>query len=548
MRAETFISTWNLNGLGDENKLVAVRRWLQNAGHVTHILALQELKAHERRLDFNVKRLIQNATCITDYSQSERGDAALLIHPSAKVEQSGIRGDGSVAWAKLQIGDTKLSVASIYSPHDSTGKSRLYQWLQEPEVTEDWIMLGDWNMVLNPEDYAGKTALLKGRALEVWRVLNQSWGFQDAYDATTNKSGPHYTRQVIRGNRLDQARLDRIYLNRQGEWIHGVTQIQHDSKESVSDHIPVTMTCLLSQLGRSTRKKRSGYLKMDPDSLKIPERKARVKQAWEEGWSLSPDPVIAWELAWDRARQVSKDFRKEDRAKLSKLAEKQLELEDMRCRLAEGINAPDWEDYTNLEKEVHDLELPEANEQGVLINNEEEILKKVHQFYNGLYDQPAITEGERQERRRVLSLVDRHVDAEENRKLITTPERKEVESIVRSLPRDKAPGEDGVTAEILQQSWEWVGTPCISFLTAVWIGENLGQTNRTAIVKLIPKNADKLQLKNWRPISLLSLTYKLIAEILANRLKELIRKLVDEDQTGVVHQLAGGGTLSDLPV
>ena len=54
-----------------------------------------------------------------------------------------------------------------------------------------------------------------------------------------------------------------------------------------------------------------------------------------------------------------------------------------------------------------------------------------------------------------------------------------------------------------------------------------------ASLPLYIKN-EKTQLSNWRPISLLNTDYKLLAHILANRLKTVIDKLISPDQTGYI--------------
>ena len=60
---------------------------------------------------------------------------------------------------------------------------------------------------------------------------------------------------------------------------------------------------------------------------------------------------------------------------------------------------------------------------------------------------------------------------------------------------------------------------------------------RRAIISLLAKKEkDRLFLKNWRPISLLNVDYKILAKAPANRLTKFLPLLIDEDQTGYVKQ------------
>ena len=55
------------------------------------------------------------------------------------------------------------------------------------------------------------------------------------------------------------------------------------------------------------------------------------------------------------------------------------------------------------------------------------------------------------------------------------------------------------------------------------------------IIKLIPKkDAEPDLIKNWRPITLLNCDYKIAAKAIANRLKKVVPKLVNSDQTGFI--------------
>ena len=58
-------------------------------------------------------------------------------------------------------------------------------------------------------------------------------------------------------------------------------------------------------------------------------------------------------------------------------------------------------------------------------------------------------------------------------------------------------------------------------------------TQRRGIIKLIPKkDAETFLIKNWRSISLLNCDCKVATKALANRLKKVLPKLVNSDQTG----------------
>lgn len=49
---------------------------------------------------------------------------------------------------------------------------------------------------------------------------------------------------------------------------------------------------------------------------------------------------------------------------------------------------------------------------------------------------------------------------------------------------------------------------------------------------LIPKNHETTELKNWRGLTMLTLTEKILAKLMANRVKLVAGRLVDPQQTG----------------
>ncbi|KAL3686523.1 hypothetical protein R1sor_009097 [Riccia sorocarpa] len=162
------------------------------------------------------------------------------------------------------------------------------------------------------------------------------------------------------------------------------------------------------------------------------------------------------------------------------------------------------------------------------------IIREIGNFYSELYTEEADEPGTDEECQRVLSRITCQVGEEENLHLEGKPSDQEVEECVKNLAKDKAPGLDGVSADVLRELWAEAKPLCIEVLSAFWQDEQLTGAEEKGVVKLIPKNEVTCRLTNWRPITLTRITYKLVSKLLADRLKPMLPDLVSGQQTGFV--------------
>ena len=60
-------------------------------------------------------------------------------------------------------------------------------------------------------------------------------------------------------------------------------------------------------------------------------------------------------------------------------------------------------------------------------------------------------------------------------------------------------------------------------------------TQSRSLIKLIPKaHRPRQYLKNWRPILLLAVDYKIASSVIANRIKNVLEKIIGESQQGFI--------------
>jgi hypothetical protein len=96
---------------------------------------------------------------------------------------------------------------------------------------------------------------------------------------------------------------------------------------------------------------------------------------------------------------------------------------------------------------------------------------------------------------------------------------------------NKSPGVDGLSYEFYSSFWSVLGTDLVDVYNDCFSTGCLSFSQRTSLITLIYKKDDKLDTKNWRPISLLCMDYKILAKILTNRLLLVLPSIVDLEQT-----------------
>ena len=110
----------------------------------------------------------------------------------------------------------------------------------------------------------------------------------------------------------------------------------------------------------------------------------------------------------------------------------------------------------------------------------------------------------------------------------------EVHSALMDMNGDKALGLDGFTGAFWQFCWEFVKEEVLEMFKDFHEQKAFLKSLNTTFLVLIPKKGGAEELGDFRPISLVGGLYKLLAKVLANRIKNVVGRVVSSDQNAFV--------------
>lgn len=103
---------------------------------------------------------------------------------------------------------------------------------------------------------------------------------------------------------------------------------------------------------------------------------------------------------------------------------------------------------------------------------------------------------------------------------------------VKSLSYGKSPGPDGFSVEFYVCFWNLLGPLLLRVAETCFLAGELCDSMKGSVTRLIyKKRGDIKDLKNWRPISLLNVDYKILSKAITLRLSQVLHSVVAPDQT-----------------
>ena len=179
-----------------------------------------------------------------------------------------------------------------------------------------------------------------------------------------------------------------------------------------------------------------------------------------------------------------------------------------------------------VEKTVRKFELNNGSQ----ITNQKDILREMGKFYNSLFkNRDQYTQNYQLNNFLNNSKEKRICDSQLGNKITAD----ELSNALKNMKHNKSPGIDGISAVFLKVFWGQLKFFVRNAINCIHEQGQLSVSLRKSILTCLPKgNKDRKFIKNWRPISLLCVVYKLASSVIAARLKPHLEHIISSSQSG----------------
>jgi hypothetical protein len=115
---------------------------------------------------------------------------------------------------------------------------------------------------------------------------------------------------------------------------------------------------------------------------------------------------------------------------------------------------------------------------------------------------------------------------------VPEPSASEFETAIEKLKRHKSPRIDQIPAELIKAGSSTIWCKIHKLIDSVWSKEELPERGKESIIVPVYKKGDKTDCSNYRGISLLTTTYKILSNILLSRLTRYAEEIIGDHQCG----------------
>ena len=462
--------------------------------------------------------------------------------------------DGRLILMDLEECGQVTSIVAIYAPNEDSPAyfKKICTLLQDR--SENKILIGDFNLVLNIEWDRKNTYNNNNRAKEVVEEISEEYCLVDVW-RIQNEEKKEYS-WIKAGNTSKASRIDFALVSRGLDQKCKAVEYKSGIK---TDHRALYIAVDLQPSERG-----KGFWKMNASLLQDINYIQLINSKLQEYKKQEEPPILKWEnlkaLVKKETVKYSRNRGSENRIIIANLQEKvneyeaslplteeedvllektKADLEEKMLERAKGIifrSKVRWYEqgekntkyFFSLEKSKYNAKTCfKILDEGKEVTETDQILEIQRKFYTDLYSKDHNVIFDMENTYNIV--VPEQIRENQNSQITIT----DLEQAIKTMKNNKTPGEDGIPVDFYKVFWTELKDVFYQMLLECFSQQELHKTARQGILNLIPKaNKDSRHIKNLRPITLLNTDYKIIEKAIANKMIPALDEIIHKDQRG----------------
>ena len=555
MKETLTIVSYNVRGIRDVKKRQGIFNYVRNHD----VVFLQETHCHFKQEEYRWSKEWGGLSLWSRGSSNSKGVTILFNkNKHFNIIESICDPNGRYISCKVKLDENVYNLVNVYAPNQEYERVTFFNGLNQILYEEDDTVLGgDFNCVLdNDVDRYNCRDNIDVGQIDLRYMMN-IFDLEDVW----RRRNP-FSKSYSWEGRGKKSRID-FFL----------TSVSLDSMVENIEYVPAPFSdhkLVALRLRSSNISHEKGLWKMNVSVVKTKLFQKAFKIMWNDWKQQKPnfnDKNMWWDIGKKRIKEVAISVSKiiasesnremhtlENRLKFlndrdiqsSELNSVKDELRKLHEKRGEGSKIRSrikwWEEGERSTRYFHNLEKRQGKdklwsemvgENGQMVYGTKDIQNKQVEFYKNLYTSEK-AEDISLEYDYFLNDLDRKLSLESKVSLDSEITMKELTKALSLMKNNKSPGPDGIAVEFYKIYWNDVKSDYFEIVLNSQIKESLPYTQYLAVITLLYKKGKREDIRNWRPISLLNVDFKILSKLLAERLKKVLPDIIHTDQRGCI--------------
>ncbi|XP_020672498.1 uncharacterized protein LOC110092330 [Dendrobium catenatum] len=488
-------ASWNVRGFNHPLKVTMCKDLISS--HNLKLLGILEAKIHPSMSSdlwfCHCHKLFENELCCDNFAFSNPGRIWLKWDSMAVSFSPSFISSQIIHGMFSSSSSPPILLSVIYAANQPEDRKVLWDNLLQisQSIHLPWAVLGDFNCYRYDYEKVGGTPLPQGRLGEFSNFIF-NYGLQDL-----SSVGLLYTWFNQRVYLPIHIKLDRILVNSEFLDFFPTAHYKVDSSFG-SDHSPLILLAnnVNKTISRFMFKKfwlnMDGFWEVLLTAFNCPNMDSPISLRAIRCNALMPYNLLLWTM----------------------LAQREDDLDFLYAKIRSRANR-------NLIKEI-------SSSRGI-ITGHHNIAVELIEHFKGLFN---ATNHFRNDSLSIL--VGNMVPSSFCNSLVEPFTDNDIKVVVFAGKPDSAPGPDGFSFSFYQQAWHIIGYKLCIAVTHCFATGDMPKGAKATAITLIPKGSHASSISDFRPISLCNVFYKIMAKLIANRLKPILPLIIHDSQASFI--------------